>query len=84
MRDPKSLARFYETTNQIVTIDRESPPRILFSGEDLLVEDLPVGTRVIYPKPPLDAAHERRRRRSATRSTTPRTPSRCTRSSARG
>ncbi len=53
MRDPKSLARFYETTNQIVTIDRESPPRVLFSGEDLLLEDLPVGTRVIYPKPPL-------------------------------
>src|SRR5512138_1462132 len=53
MRTPRSLTRFYEATEQIVTIDRDSPPRVLFSGEDLLVEDLPVGTRVIYPKPPV-------------------------------
>ncbi len=38
---------------QIVTIDTDSAPRILFSGEDLLAEDLPVGTRVIYPKRPI-------------------------------
>src|SRR5512138_429150 len=54
MRTPRSLTRFYEATEQIVTIDRDSPPRVLFSGEDLLVEDLPVGTRVIYPKPPME------------------------------
>src|SRR5512138_479248 len=53
MRAPKSLAKFYEGTEQIVTIERDSPPRVLFSGEDLLLEDLPVGTRVIYPKPPI-------------------------------
>src|SRR5512147_590024 len=53
MRAPRSLQRFYESTEQIVTIDRDSPPRVLFSGEDLLVEDLPVGTKVIYPKPPV-------------------------------
>ena len=54
MRAPKSLAKFYEGTEQIVTIERDSPPRVLFSGEDLLLEDLPVGTKVIYPKPPIE------------------------------
>ena len=62
MRDPKSLARFYETTNHIVTIDTDSPPRIMFSGEDLLLEDLPVGTRVIYPKPPMTGSPNPKRR----------------------
>ncbi len=37
----------------IVTIDTDSAPRIMFSGENFLLEDLPVGTRVIYPKRPL-------------------------------
>lgn len=37
----------------VVTIDTDSAPRILFYGEDFLCEDLPVGTRVIYPKRPL-------------------------------
>lgn len=38
---------------EIVTIDTDSAPRIMFSGENFLLEDLPVGTRVIYPKRPL-------------------------------
>jgi nickel-dependent lactate racemase len=38
----------------IVTIDRKSKPRVLAFGEDFLYEKLPVGTRVIYPPPPLD------------------------------
>ena len=37
----------------IVTIDTDSAPRIMFYGENLLIEDLPVGTRVIYPKRPM-------------------------------
>src|ERR1700684_1948169 len=37
----------------IVTIDTDSAPRIMFSGENLLMEDLPVGTRVIYPNRPM-------------------------------
>src|SRR5512142_586541 len=53
MREPRSLQRFYEATEQVVTIDRDSPPRVLFSGEDLLVEDLPIGTKVLYPRPPM-------------------------------
>jgi len=39
----------------VVTIDTDSAPRIMFSGENLHVEDLPVGTRVIYPKRPMTA-----------------------------
>jgi lactate racemase len=37
----------------IVYIDNDSAPRIVPYGEDFLLEDLPVGTRVIYPKPPI-------------------------------
>jgi hypothetical protein len=37
----------------VVLIDTDSAPRILFYGEDLLCEDLPIGTRVIYPHRPL-------------------------------
>src|SRR6185369_6766118 len=37
----------------VVTIDTDSAPRIMFFGEDFLVEDLPVGTRVIYPRRPI-------------------------------
>jgi hypothetical protein len=37
----------------IVTIDTDSAPRIMFYGENLMMEDLPVGTRVIYPKRPM-------------------------------
>ncbi|HEY4188287.1 MAG TPA: lactate racemase domain-containing protein [Polyangia bacterium] len=40
--------------DQVVYIDTDSAPRVLFSGEDLLLEDLPVGTRVVYPKPPIE------------------------------
>src|SRR6476660_2279999 len=40
--------------DQVVYIDSDSAPRMIFSGEDLLLEDLPVGTRVIYPKPPIE------------------------------
>jgi hypothetical protein len=37
----------------ITYIDTDSEPRILHYGEDFLLEDLPIGTRVIYPKPPI-------------------------------
>src|SRR5689334_16031112 len=37
----------------VVTIDTDSAPRIMFYGENFLLEDLPVGTRVIYPKRPM-------------------------------
>ena len=38
----------------VVTLERRSSPRVFFSAAIVLVEvDLPAGTRVIYPKPPL-------------------------------
>ncbi|HEY8925686.1 MAG TPA: lactate racemase domain-containing protein [Polyangia bacterium] len=44
----------HKEDDQVVYIDTDSAPRVMFSGEDLLVEDLPVGTRVVYPKPPIE------------------------------
>lgn len=38
---------------QVTYIDNDSQPRILHYGEDFLLEDLPVGTRVVYPKAPI-------------------------------
>ncbi|HEX8354222.1 MAG TPA: lactate racemase domain-containing protein [Pyrinomonadaceae bacterium] len=37
----------------VVFIDRDSAPRIVSSGMDFIPEDLPVGTRVIYPNTPV-------------------------------
>ena len=39
--------------DRVVYIDTDSAPRVLFYGEDVLLEDLPVGTRVIYPNRPI-------------------------------
>jgi hypothetical protein len=38
---------------RVVHIDTDSAPRVLFYGEDIRVEDLPIGTRVIYPNRPI-------------------------------
>ena len=38
----------------VVTINHRSRPRVLFSGDKLIEVDLPVGTRVIYPKKPME------------------------------
>ncbi len=37
----------------VVTIASDSAPRIVHYGEDFLLEQLPIGTRVIYPPEPL-------------------------------
>ncbi|MCH2108802.1 MAG: nickel-dependent lactate racemase, partial [Polyangiaceae bacterium] len=37
----------------VVTLDQDSAPRTVFSGDQLIDIDLPAGSRVIYPKPPL-------------------------------
>ncbi len=37
----------------LVTLDSRSAPRTLFSGDQLVDVDLPTGTRVLYPKPPM-------------------------------
>jgi len=38
----------------LVTLERDSAPRTLFSGDQLVEVDLPAGTRCIYPKPTLE------------------------------
>ena len=38
----------------LVTLERDSAPRVLFSGDRLVEVDLPAGTRCIYPKPPIE------------------------------
>src|ERR1044072_4801759 len=43
----------------VVHIDRDSAPRIISSGMDFLLEDLPVGTRVIHPNAPMKALPNR-------------------------
>src|SRR3990172_10792723 len=48
-----ALAVRRKLQEHIVYIDTDSEPRILHYGEDFLLEDLPVGTRVIYPKAPI-------------------------------
>ena len=53
--------------SRVVTIDL-TRPRVLFSGTRLVEVDLPVGTRVMYPKPPKGSPT--RARRCAARSTT--------------
>src|SRR5881392_792086 len=42
-----------KTHESIVYIDSDSAPRVMPSGEDFILEDLPVGARVLYPNPPL-------------------------------
>jgi nickel-dependent lactate racemase len=39
----------------VVTIEKRSAPRAVFSGDQVLEIDLPVGSRVVYPRPPIDA-----------------------------
>ena len=51
---PPSRTRSSSLSDEhIVTIDTDSAPRIMFSGEDLIAEHLPIGTRVIYPRAPI-------------------------------
>jgi hypothetical protein len=39
----------------VVTLDKKSAPRTIFSGDRLVEVDLPPGTRCIYPRPPIEA-----------------------------
>src|SRR3954469_17107131 len=54
MRPLKTLKKLYDEESHIVTQEKGSPPRVIFSGEDFLLEDLPEGTRIIFPRPPLE------------------------------
>ena len=37
----------------VVTINSRSKPRVLFCGDKLMEVDLPIGTKVVYPKAPM-------------------------------
>lgn len=37
----------------VVTLDRKSAPRTIFAGDKLVEVDMPPGTRVLYPRPPI-------------------------------
>ena len=54
MRSLKTLRKLYDEEAHLIITERSSPPRIIFSGEDLLQEYLPEGTRVILPRPPME------------------------------
>ncbi len=44
----------------VVTLNKESAPRVLFCGEDLIEVRLPEGTRVVYAKPPIPGLKDRK------------------------
>ena len=52
MRLPRTVSK-RDVEDNVVTIDTDSAPRIMFYGENFLVEDMPVGTRVVYPRRPM-------------------------------
>src|SRR5688500_7654585 len=54
MRPLKTLRMLYDEETHIVMTENGSPPRVIFYGEDLWTEDLPVGTRVIFARPSLE------------------------------
>ncbi len=54
---PHNTERF--GTNCVVHLEKDSAPRLLWAGEDLVEAKLPEGTRVIYPKPPMAALPDR-------------------------
>ena len=38
----------------VLEVDRSTPPTLFFHGEGFRLEQLPVGSRVVYPAEPLD------------------------------
>ena len=47
MRSLDKLRAQYDEDAQVVFQDRRSPPRMLFSDTEILLEEVPIGTRVI-------------------------------------
>ena len=72
MRSLDRLRQSYDEDAQVVVQEKRSPPRMLFSDTGILLEEVPVGTRVVFPNPPVE---ELANWRAAIR---------CTRSSGRG
>jgi hypothetical protein len=54
MRSLDRLRASYDEDSQVVIQEKRSPPRMLFSDTGILLEEIPVGTRVIFPNPPVE------------------------------
>src|SRR5256885_17253713 len=54
MRSLDRLRQSYDEDSQVVVQDRKSPPRMIFSDSEILLEELPIGTRVVFPNPPIE------------------------------
>src|SRR5256714_901041 len=54
MRSLDRLRQSYDEESQVVIQEKRSPPRMLFSDTQVLLEEVPVGTRVIFPNPPVE------------------------------
>src|SRR3954453_19241376 len=54
MRSLDRLRQSYDEDSQVVVQDRKSPPRMIFSDSEILLEEIPIGTRVVFPNPPIE------------------------------
>jgi len=54
MRSLDKLRQSYDEDAQVVIQEKRSPPRMLFSDTEILLEEIPAGTRVIFPNPPIE------------------------------
>src|SRR5947209_18480245 len=54
MRSLDRLRQSYDEDAQVVIQDRKSPPRLLFADTEIRLEEVPIGTRVVFPNPPIE------------------------------
>src|SRR5437660_7027812 len=54
MRSLDRLRQSYDEDPQVIIQEKRSPPRMLFSDTEVLLEEVPVGTRVVFPNPPVE------------------------------
>src|SRR5438132_14073343 len=54
MRSLDRLRQSYDEDSQVVIQEKRSPPRMLFSDTEILLEEVPAGTRVAFPNPPIE------------------------------
>src|SRR5207245_4606584 len=40
--------------SQVVIQEKRSPPRMLFPDTEILLEEVPVGPRIVFPNPPIE------------------------------
>src|SRR5437660_3275578 len=54
MRSLDRLRQSYDEDSQVVIQDKRSPPPMLFSDTEVLLAEVPVGTRIVFPNPPVE------------------------------